>query len=1174
MLRGYDTNHVLMVAAPAPTPQATATHITQAANIFQPPSLHSTLFHNKDDNHLKLSTFFNADFFQQYYLSDNQYVTNNDRDSDAMTSEEMGDDDIVSKKKLPLKTKNANRQHKYNNNNYQYSYKNTNSDYTEDTAPYNNTNDDGVNLELFKPRSLLWKNKYNPSKLLSQGDISDNYQDGNDDDTFHYHEPNTSINGNDNLYLTHERFLPVHSRFGDSGNEEKTAFKTLVSSIYFVASIVLIVALVYTFLFLLVLRFGLYYPESGTIVLCRYCCIPLFLFVCMYGRRSELIFGPSTTIRPRNDSGNRNNTVVASASGSGDEGNDDAEVGNTLKREEVRAAVKRLLEKWCFVGIYPPKNTSKSNTSSSRASEGTKDLDSISNAEETATRTTPFLPLKSDASGCSTDNNTSSYEKKGEQQNDKEGKRNEDGDEEEAISVSAFLSDTSLRNKDCSSHSSESGCSSGDSNSEANVVCGDTLSSSVEPYTISKSVDRLSTVVEDLTYEDNVLMPQGSITTSHTSANELAKKTVNDAFTDELDVQTHDISTTNTKVASALVIKSKKGEVSGTEQQNHTIITDSNQQSDNHKPEGDTATRKGNLDFWMDIDDTIPSCSICFEQYEPTDHCYLNLDICRHQYHVDCILGWYEQSDEPFQCPCCRRDTTTLTKENIMNMVKLMRREKEGMERVASGIVGDDGRRTGEDLDGRDEVVAQERRGSILSAATEEGREETLLVRRSWGANIARNNDSDHDPSVIQRSENINSSCNSSSSSNAAVHPPRPRRRNIDRRNSNGVGIWMRERFLSIISPNLRRHVRNNRMYNALESQGDDSYNDHVEQQQHVGQDRPLGLGQLRRPSNVGITSSPDVVNRNSPEQALEGAFHHQTRRMESGVTDEGSITSLSTCFSLDIHESTGNAVAMAGASQQPQHRQHSNRGESSLSFSKNSLPSNSLDAALEGAHHHQTRRMGSGVTDESSIISFSDRDGINEDVTAPTDTNSRAQQTQRCLSISSSNSLLNSLDRILEGNLHHQVRRYESDTTGNDDESSSNVRSLSALDQDNNANISGQNTNRISSAAVATSPSRDLQNIITSSSSSNSSSISKKQPNSFNTTSLQQPASLNQTLEANRLDSSVDFVMFIDPNESSVGSSVYNRGHDNHDHDGEDDCRLSADGIVAMQDDSSEETE
>mmetsp|Transcript_35857 Transcript_35857/g.36078 ORF Transcript_35857/g.36078 Transcript_35857/m.36078 type:complete len:234 (-) Transcript_35857:72-773(-) len=117
----------------------------------------------------------------------------------------------------------------------------------------------------------------------------------------------------------------------------------------------------------------------------------------MNRRSSELIFGPSTTIRTRNDSGNRNNTVVASDSGSGDEGNDDAEVGNTpstLTREEVRAAAKRLLEKWCFEGIYPPNSTSKSNTSSSRASEGTKGEKDVTDAATTK-RVTPIAKMSS-----------------------------------------------------------------------------------------------------------------------------------------------------------------------------------------------------------------------------------------------------------------------------------------------------------------------------------------------------------------------------------------------------------------------------------------------------------------------------------------------------------------------------------------------------------------------------------------------------------------------------------------------------------------------------------------------------------------------------------------------------------------------------------------------------------
>eukprot|EP00593_Proboscia_inermis_P005702 CAMPEP_0171321122 /NCGR_PEP_ID=MMETSP0816-20121228/109576_1 /TAXON_ID=420281 /ORGANISM="Proboscia inermis, Strain CCAP1064/1" /LENGTH=377 /DNA_ID=CAMNT_0011818737 /DNA_START=643 /DNA_END=1776 /DNA_ORIENTATION=- len=87
-----------------------------------------------------------------------------------------------------------------------------------------------------------------------------------------------------------------------------------------------------------------------------------------------------------------------------------------------------------------------------------------------------------------------------------------------------------------------------------------------------------------------------------------------------------------------------------------------------------------NLDFWMDIDDNVPTCSICIEEYTATDHCYLNKTICNHQFHIDCLLNWFEQSfsqlgSNSFHCPCCRREVTVLSKDKIEGMARLMKTE-------------------------------------------------------------------------------------------------------------------------------------------------------------------------------------------------------------------------------------------------------------------------------------------------------------------------------------------------------------------------------------------------------------------------------------------------------------------------------------------------------------------
>lgn len=55
--------------------------------------------------------------------------------------------------------------------------------------------------------------------------------------------------------------------------------------------------------------------------------------------------------------------------------------------------------------------------------------------------------------------------------------------------------------------------------------------------------------------------------------------------------------------------------------------------------------------------DVSATCAICLLQYEPG--CYVSWSAnkeCTHAFHRDCILLWLLKKDEPYLCPCCRRE--------------------------------------------------------------------------------------------------------------------------------------------------------------------------------------------------------------------------------------------------------------------------------------------------------------------------------------------------------------------------------------------------------------------------------------------------------------------------------------------------------------------------------------
>jgi len=72
-----------------------------------------------------------------------------------------------------------------------------------------------------------------------------------------------------------------------------------------------------------------------------------------------------------------------------------------------------------------------------------------------------------------------------------------------------------------------------------------------------------------------------------------------------------------------------------------------------------------------DASEEEPVCSICLNEYEPTDDCFTS-SVCSHQFHRACILEWLQRRANT-ECPCCR--TPLVTDEQVWETVQEMREE-------------------------------------------------------------------------------------------------------------------------------------------------------------------------------------------------------------------------------------------------------------------------------------------------------------------------------------------------------------------------------------------------------------------------------------------------------------------------------------------------------------------